>query len=78
MKQSVQFKYWKCYTCTNNIVDDLLQIQYEDAPKNVAESIANSSKRVQDKKKADIEIKQQEEYVDVEKEKHSQLIGQLK
>ncbi len=53
-------------------------LQYEDAPKKVAESIANSSKRVQDKSKADLELQRQEQYVDVEKEKHSQLIGQLK
>ncbi|XP_072032266.1 protein LKAAEAR1-like [Amphiura filiformis] len=53
-------------------------LAYEDASKSVADSIANSSKRVQDKKKADSEFERQEQFVDVEKEKHSQLIGQLK
>lgn len=53
-------------------------LAYEAAPKKVADSVAHSSKRVLEKKREDQDMLMEEEYVDVEREKHSQLIGQLK
>ncbi|XP_041481645.1 protein LKAAEAR1-like isoform X1 [Lytechinus variegatus] len=53
-------------------------LAYEDPPKEATEAIASSKKRVQDKSKKHLEDSRRENEVDIEKDKHNQLIGQLK
>ncbi|XP_033646520.1 protein LKAAEAR1-like [Asterias rubens] len=53
-------------------------LAYEGATKQAAEGIENSKMRVLEQKKMDLMSSKKAAEVDVEKEKHSQLIGQLK
>ncbi|XP_054751209.2 protein LKAAEAR1-like [Lytechinus pictus] len=53
-------------------------LAYENPPKEATEAIASSKKRVQDKSKKHLEDSRRENEVDIEKDKHNQLIGQLK
>lgn len=53
-------------------------LAYEDPPKSAALAMANSRKRVQERMKAEKERFRNENAIDEEREKYSQLIGQLK
>ncbi|XP_033099441.1 protein LKAAEAR1-like isoform X2 [Anneissia japonica] len=53
-------------------------LAYEEPSKSTLEAIANSKKRIQEKSKKLADIEKIQNVVDLEKEKHSQLIGQLK
>ncbi|XP_038052594.1 protein LKAAEAR1-like [Patiria miniata] len=53
-------------------------LAYEDPPKHSSEAMESSQKRILEQKKADALKSKQATQVDLEKEKHSQLIGQLK
>ncbi|XP_022103570.1 protein LKAAEAR1-like [Acanthaster planci] len=53
-------------------------LAYEDPPKQSSEAMEMSHKRIQEQKKVESIKSKQAAHVDLEKEKHSQLIGQLK